>query len=760
MTEESIANVNAAKASSLGDISDAATQAINALDNAIGEVPLEDADDLRYTIADNATSPTTKAYAVGEYFYYGLTNDNKSDLCRVTKAIASGDTIYKTGANKNCESVTKGIANVVNEEVTDLKSALEASAVSTLYSYMRHQGVVNNSGEWTNISENYLHIIIPVSGGDKISITPGANTARISFVKSYSAPVANTSLDFSAATGFTSEKRDGNTYGSKYYVVPSDVNYIIMIVKNGSNDLMPASFAINGIDYIVSDKKNISKSTETINHIIEKSGIKLFSDYYDFNGFISNSNTFINFTSIKNYAFRIIPVGSNDKIEFAAGTTTYFGFITKYPDIINDGASVPYSSATGYTSRLSGLSFSGVAPTDAQYIIICTKYNGSTINYTKFVINDVDLIGGFAAQISNIPDDISQKIYNGFGQIIPWDVGNFSQTVGNECVDSASTKRQRSPIFTAELPLSIISDGTYSFAVVYLDQSNVIIKKRALSTDSAYINVGDKIRIAVANAADTTTNIDDVSSETINQHLKVSFDALAKTLNPSVKWCAMGDSITEGYISYLNDGTPTYKVDPVNSWVSIVARTNNWTLTNLGVGGTGYLDKANSDTDRGWYVARHTDFSTYNLVTLAYGINDWKANLNLGTIADDPTVETPSTILQAMKATIEAIVASNPHCKIIVILPLNCMGYNFNYGDESINYALGYTGFDKTGTLESFVGKLIEVCNYYGIQYIDQTHYSIVNRKNITACLTDGVHPNAKTHELLAHELCRKITFN
>ena len=32
LTEESIANVNAAKASSLGDISDATTQAINALD--------------------------------------------------------------------------------------------------------------------------------------------------------------------------------------------------------------------------------------------------------------------------------------------------------------------------------------------------------------------------------------------------------------------------------------------------------------------------------------------------------------------------------------------------------------------------------------------------------------------------------------------------------------------------------------------------------------------------------------------------------
>lgn len=154
LTEESIANVNAAKASSLGDISNAATQAINALDNAIGEVPLEDADDLRYTIAENATSPTTKAYAVGEYFYYGLTDDNKSDLCRVTKAIASGDTIYKTGADKNCESVTKGIANVVNEEVTDLKSALNATSYIDEIPFFKEL-YINDAGRTANVERIY-----------------------------------------------------------------------------------------------------------------------------------------------------------------------------------------------------------------------------------------------------------------------------------------------------------------------------------------------------------------------------------------------------------------------------------------------------------------------------------------------------------------------------------------------------------------------------------------------------------------------------
>ena len=114
--------------------------------------------------------------------------------------------------------------------------------------------------------------------------------------------------------------------------------------------------------------------------------------------------------------------------------------------------------------------------------------------------------------------------------------------------------------------------------------------------------------------------------------------------------------------------------------------------------------------------------------------------------------------MQAMRATIEAIMVSNPTCKIIVILPLNCNGYNHSYGSKATNYALGYS-FSTSGTLESYVQKMIEVCDYYGIPYIDQTHYSVINRENLPTMLPDGVHPSLDTHELLAHELSKKITF-
>ena len=224
-----------------------------------------------------------------------------------------------------------------------------------------------------------------------------------------------------------------------------------------------------------------------------------------------------------------------------------------------------------------------------------------------------------------------------------------------------------------------------------------------------------------------------------------------------IVWCALGDSITQGYVSYLENGTPTSKVDAPNCWATKVSELKGWELTNKAIGGTGYINKANSDTvgtTQAWYIARNTDFSPYNLVTLFYGVNDWKGNEQLGTIND--AITTPATIYAGMKATIEAIMESNPLCKIVVITPLNCAGYDFNYGTESTNWGLSKS-FSNNGTLETIFDAIVDVCEYYGIDYVDMTHKSVVNRKNLLDCLTDGVHPNAETHTLMAYELAKKI---
>lgn len=252
------------------------------------------------------------------------------------------------------------------------------------------------------------------------------------------------------------------------------------------------------------------------------------------------------------------------------------------------------------------------------------------------------------------------------------------------------------------------------------------------------------------------------SKTVVNERIRLIEEELAgkeDAAGRNVKWCAMGDSITQGWVSYLNGTTPTSKVDSANGWAQKVAELNGWALTNKAIGGTGYINLENSDTEgvtSAWYIARNTDFTPFNLVTLAYGVNDWKANETLGTIND--SIETPVTIYAGIKATIEAIMASNPLCKIIVLTPLNCAGYDFSYGTEATNWGLSKS-FSKNGTLETIFDAIVEVCEYYGIEYVDMTHKSVVNRKNLLSCLIDGVHPSAETHQLLAYELAKKLSF-
>lgn len=232
-----------------------------------------------------------------------------------------------------------------------------------------------------------------------------------------------------------------------------------------------------------------------------------------------------------------------------------------------------------------------------------------------------------------------------------------------------------------------------------------------------------------------------------------------------VNWVAFGDSITERYYSLFNDdGTVTTRE---NGWGMVypylLAKKNYWNFTNKGTGGMGWIMTSTSSSA---YIAynriKEIDFTQYNLVTFAYGINDWKGDRPMGNIDDEFVYSddmVPTTVIQSMRYCFEYILRRNPNIKIIVITPLNCRGYSFNFGDNSTCWARGYTGFSNTGTLDQFADKMKEVCDLYGIEYIDMTRFSCINKTNIATLLPDGVHPSLECHELLARELASKINF-
>lgn len=232
-------------------------------------------------------------------------------------------------------------------------------------------------------------------------------------------------------------------------------------------------------------------------------------------------------------------------------------------------------------------------------------------------------------------------------------------------------------------------------------------------------------------------------------------DWVYKTGKPNFQWYALGDSITQGYYS---TGKNAMAITTEN-WVKFAAQRMGCTVTNYGIGGSGYMDNVHAtDHKNAKEKVADIDFAGADLVTLAYGVNDWKYGYPLGSMADD--VAGGTSVIANMRYVIEKIISDNPNCKIIVITPLNCRGYDYDYGSEATNYGLGYVIPENGKTLQDFFNGIKEVCEYYGIEMIDLTHNSVVNRKSIVSLLKDGVHPSLECHKALGHELGKKINFD
>ncbi len=214
----------------------------------------------------------------------------------------------------------------------------------------------------------------------------------------------------------------------------------------------------------------------------------------------------------------------------------------------------------------------------------------------------------------------------------------------------------------------------------------------------------------------------------------------------ALNWYALGDGITQGYFS---DAEGLGR-DSEKSWVAVAAQENGWILTNHAVGGSGYVQSGT--TGDGHNARDHVDtidFSGAELVTLAFGVNDWKGGCPLGSMEDDVT--TGGTVYSNLRYCIEKILADQPCAKVVVISPINCSAYGTRQGNWGMGHA--FAG----GTLEDFCEAQRTVCAYYGVGFVDLLHQSLVGRQNAPSVLTDGIHPTPACHRLLGIELAARL---
>ena len=509
--------------------------------------------------------------------------------------------------------------------------------------------------------------------------------------------------------------------------------------------------------------------------------IGTLSEFPLYNGHILNAGTWGNV--IDAYKHIVIPVEGGQKISMTSSNDgdLYFACLTDYTDVV-PGAAVAFSKEEGWTTkRYQGNDKTAdyIIPSDGKYLVLCVVTAGIEAYPTALVIGDYNYFADIGknaqalnmavskntANINKNTDNIKalmggsitlEELFNPIKYSPVWENGGYNNAAGSPLSNFNHNARRRTEHLSFDTRVNIVSDGTYLVTLSLCDENLNLVRYRqytdAYSGDFLCIPPYTPFRLMVQDATDSTKDISAVTSEEINKHISVYRNGTSYFANPKVRWCAMGDSITQGYVS--TGATAPSSPTPAKGWAHKVADMKNWIITNNGVGGSGWIQGGTNPPQPAWTVAENTDFTQFDIVTLAYGINDWNTSVPIGSIDDYDPSANPTTVISSMCKTLDTIIASNPLCKVFVITPLNCWWK----GDESTNWGIGAENANGV-TLEQFVQTIETVCKYYGVEVIDMTHSSVVNRKNIQSCMLDKVHPTEAAHTAIAHELSAKINF-
>ncbi len=170
-------------------------------------------------------------------------------------------------------------------------------------------------------------------------------------------------------------------------------------------------------------------------------------------------------------------------------------------------------------------------------------------------------------------------------------------------------------------------------------------------------------------------------------------------------------------------------------------------VTGMGVNGSCISEQSDYGTERNPLINRYQDIPEVDLIQIFMGTNDYGHGTPLGNIDDTTDV----SFYGALNVILPSLQQKYPTARIVVVTPLH--RYNANAGATELTY--DYLPHPVTGkTLADYVDALKEVCQRYSIPVIDLFNISGINpsvESMKDMYMPDGIHPNAKGHELIAN---------
>lgn len=183
---------------------------------------------------------------------------------------------------------------------------------------------------------------------------------------------------------------------------------------------------------------------------------------------------------------------------------------------------------------------------------------------------------------------------------------------------------------------------------------------------------------------------------------------------------------------------------------SIVSK--DWTLQDNGIADTSQAESVPSYFSEGLAILKQLDFSNVDIITIAYGTNDFTSGVN---IENTDNVYDTNTFSGALRYSVEKLLNAYPHLKIFVCSQTYrfWMDSNNVFTDDSETHQNG-----DSVKLTDFVKKTAEVAKEYHLPYIN--NYDIgMNKFNRSYYfpVNDGTHPLTTGCHLIAEHIAKEL---